>query len=136
MIPIQHTCGKADACVDDYIETGAAAWSSVQPSNDIVGILLKHKGKFTIIGGYDTQGLPGMSTATPQEQATEIMRVLTKYSHLDGFIGQYMGFGATSPGFAPDAPPLSNEELTAMMANMMKPILDLVRDYETTKWRK
>jgi uroporphyrinogen-III decarboxylase len=35
MIPIQHTCGHAEICVEDYIETGAAVWSSVQPTNDI-----------------------------------------------------------------------------------------------------
>ena len=42
MIPVQHTCGKAESIVEDMIEIGVKAWTSVQPTNDIETILQKY----------------------------------------------------------------------------------------------
>lgn len=39
--PIQHCCGMCQSLIEDYIEEGAVAWSSVDPANDIVGLLKK-----------------------------------------------------------------------------------------------
>jgi uroporphyrinogen-III decarboxylase len=58
MIPIQHTCGHAEICVEDYIETGADAWNMVQTSNDIVSLLDKYGNKFCFEGGFDMNGRP------------------------------------------------------------------------------
>lgn len=90
MIPIQHTCGKSDSVVKDMIETGAAAWQAVQPTNDIRAILEEYGDQFTIIGGYDTNGKPGRSDATEEEVREEVRRCFRDYSDLPGYI--FFGF--------------------------------------------
>jgi hypothetical protein len=52
MIPIQHTCGHAESCVADFIETGAAVWSSVQPSNDIAGLLDRYGDRLELFNNF------------------------------------------------------------------------------------
>ena len=94
MIPVQHTCGKADALIEDYIETGAAAWTSVQPANDIVGILEKYGDKICLIGGYDTNGRPGQPDASAEEMRAEVHRCLDTYGSHRGYI--FFGFRLTS----------------------------------------
>jgi hypothetical protein len=86
MIPVQHTCGHADLCVEDYVETGAAGWSMVQPTNDIVSILDKYKGNFCIEGGFDTNGKPGRPDATIQEVVADVERCFREYGNKKGFI--------------------------------------------------
>jgi hypothetical protein len=86
LIPIQHTCGHAELCVEDYIETGAAMWHSVQPTNDIVKILDNYGDKFSIEGGYDTTGKPGYPTATMEETVTEVDRCFREYGDKKGFM--------------------------------------------------
>jgi hypothetical protein len=86
MIPVQHTCGHAELCVEDYIETGAAAWNSVQPSNDIARILDKHGDRFTLEGGYDSTGKPGYPDATIEEVVAETDRCFREYGDRKGFI--------------------------------------------------
>lgn len=90
IIPIQHTCGHADCLVEDFIETGAAAWTSVQPSNDIQGILQKYGSKFCIIGGYDTNGEPGRPDASVEVMVREVRRDLDTYGKYPGYI--FFGF--------------------------------------------
>lgn len=90
MIPIQHTCGKADIIVEDMIETGAAAWTSVQPTNDIEGILQKYGDRFAIMGGYDSNGAPGMLDASPEIIEKEVQRCYETYGKYNSFI--FFGF--------------------------------------------
>jgi uroporphyrinogen-III decarboxylase len=86
MIPIQHTCGHAELCIEDYIETGAAAWNAVQPTNDIGGILDKHGDRFSLEGGYDSTGKPGYSEATVEEVLDEVDRCFREYGDKKGFM--------------------------------------------------
>jgi uroporphyrinogen-III decarboxylase len=90
MIPVQHTCGHAELCVEDYIETGADAWHMVQPSNDIAGILDKYGDKFSIEGGFDTTGKPGYPGASIEEVIAEVERCFRDYGDKKGFI--FSGF--------------------------------------------
>ena len=90
MIPIQHTCGKAELCVEDYIETGAEAWNTVQPTNDIKTLLDKYGDRFCFDGGYDSTGKPGRSTATIEEITAEVERCFREYGDKKGFI--FSGF--------------------------------------------
>lgn len=64
MIPIQHTCGKSDLIVQDMVDTGAEAWTAVQPTNDIRGILEMYGDRFCIIGGYDKNRKTGRNLLT------------------------------------------------------------------------
>jgi hypothetical protein len=96
LIPVQHTCGHAELCVEDYIETGAAAWNTVQPTNDIAGLLDKYGDKFSFEGGYDTTGKPGYPNATVEEVLAEVERCFREYGRKKGFMFAGMLIGATS----------------------------------------
>jgi len=85
VIPVQHTCGKADPYVGDYIEIGAKCWTSVQPTNDIEGILEKYGDRFSIMGGYDTNGAPGQTKDLDVIRA-EVHRCIDTYGKYDGYI--------------------------------------------------
>jgi uroporphyrinogen-III decarboxylase len=86
MIPIQHTCGHAELCVEDYIETGANGWNALQPSNDLVSLLNNYGAKFVFEGGYDTTGKPGWPTATIDEIVAEVERCFREYGGKKGYI--------------------------------------------------
>ncbi|MDR3122884.1 MAG: hypothetical protein LBU16_03785 [Treponema sp.] len=86
MIPIQHTCGHAELCVEDYVETGAAGWNMVQPTNDIAAILDKYGGNFCIEGGFDTNGKPGRPDSTVEDVAAEVERCFREYGNKRGYI--------------------------------------------------
>lgn len=90
MIPIQHTCGKAEEIVEDMIEAGAQCWTSVQPTNDIVGILEKYGDRFCIMGGYDSNGAPGRLDADEETIEKEVQRDYETYGPLPGYI--FFGF--------------------------------------------
>jgi hypothetical protein len=86
IIPIQHTCGHAEICVEDYIETGAAGWNTVQTSNDIVSLLDRHGGKFCFEGGFDMNGAPGHQDATVAEVVAEVERCFRDYGGKKGYV--------------------------------------------------
>ncbi|MEW8986797.1 MAG: uroporphyrinogen decarboxylase family protein [Bacillus sp. (in: firmicutes)] len=86
MIPIQHTCGLCESLIEDIIDTGAAAWSSVQPVNDIVQLLEKYGDKIAIIGGYNSNGAPGRLDATTEERLAEVHRCFDTYGSYPSYI--------------------------------------------------
>jgi hypothetical protein len=86
MIPVQHTCGHAELCIEDYIETGAASWNAVQPTNDIAGLLDKYGNHFSLEGGYDSTGKPGYSDTTIEETVAEVDRCFREYGNKKGFM--------------------------------------------------
>ena len=90
MIPIYHCCGKAETLIEDFIDTGAQAWTSVQPCNDIEALLKKYGDKITIIGGFDSNGRPGMPDADEDEVRAEVRRCIDTY----GKHKSYVLFGA------------------------------------------
>lgn len=77
--PIYHCCGKAEAIVEDMIDCGWAAWSSVQPTNDICGLIEKYGDRFGFEGGYDTNGKPSRPEATDEQMREEVRRCLDTY---------------------------------------------------------
>ncbi|MDR1909298.1 MAG: hypothetical protein LBQ35_05225 [Spirochaetaceae bacterium] len=89
MIPVQHTCGHAELCIEDYIETGAAAWNAVQASNDVAGLLDKYGSQICLEGCYDSTGKPGRPDATVEEVVGEVERCFREYGKRKGFI--FMG---------------------------------------------
>jgi hypothetical protein len=80
IIPIQHTCGKADLIVEDMIEEGCEAWHCVQAQNDIEGIIQKYGDRFVIMGGYNTTGAPGLPYATEDMVRAEVRRCFDTYA--------------------------------------------------------
>jgi uroporphyrinogen-III decarboxylase len=89
MIPVQHTCGHAEMCVEDYIETNAAGWNTVQVSNDIVSLLENYGDKFTFEGGFDSNGRPGQPDATMEEVIAEVERCFHDYGGKKGYIPNF-----------------------------------------------
>ena len=89
MIPILHCCGHAEALIEDFIEEGFAAWASVQPCNDIAGLLERYGHSFCIAGGYDTNGKPGQ-TSDEAVLRQEIARCYEAYGQKPGYI--FAGF--------------------------------------------
>lgn len=90
MIPVQHTCGYCEPLIEDIIETGAAAWTSVQPTNDIVSIQKKYGDKITLIGGFDSNGAPAQPDATLESRIAEVHRCIDVYGKNPGYI--FFGF--------------------------------------------
>lgn len=86
MIPIQHTCGFFQDHVEDLIDTGAEAWTSVQPTNDIVKILEEYGDRICIMGGYDSNGKPAMADATLEERFSELSRCFDMYGNYDSYM--------------------------------------------------
>ena len=79
IIPIQHTCGKADELIQDMVDEGNDGWHSVQSTNDVAGIIEKYGDEFVLIGGYNTTGAPGLETASEEEVRAEVRRCFAEY---------------------------------------------------------
>ena len=77
--PIYHCCGHAERIVEDMIDCGWVAWTSVQISNDIEGLIEKYGDRFGFIGGYDSNGAPASINATHDEIVTEVKRCMDTY---------------------------------------------------------
>lgn len=90
IIPFNHTCGRCEEIIADYIDEGAYAWSAAQPMNDIVAIQEKYGDKIAVIGGYNTNGRPGLEAATNEEIDAEVKRVIETYGPRGSFA--FMGF--------------------------------------------
>ena len=56
VLPIYHCCGYAQDIVEDMIDCGWVAWTSVQISNDIEALIEKYGDRIGFVGGYDTNG--------------------------------------------------------------------------------
>jgi hypothetical protein len=86
MIPMQHICGYAKTCIEDYIDTGAAGWNSTQPTNDVAGILDKYGDKFCIEGGWNTNGKPSQPGAGIDDVREETERCFREYGGKKGWV--------------------------------------------------
>jgi hypothetical protein len=86
MIPIQHICGYAETCIEDYVETGAECWNAVQPTNDVAGILDKYGDRFCIEGGWNTNGKPSQPGAGIEDVKAETERCFREYGGKKGWI--------------------------------------------------
>jgi uroporphyrinogen-III decarboxylase len=86
MIPLQHICGHAEACIEDYIDTGAEGWNTVQPSNDVTGILDKYGDRFCLEGGWDSTGKPSWPGSSIEDVRAETERCFREYGDKKGFI--------------------------------------------------
>lgn len=96
IIPINHCCGKAEQLIEDFIDEGAAAWTSLQPMNDIVSLQKKYGDKMVFIGGYDGNGRPGLIGTPEEERIAEIRRAIDTYAPHGSFIlGNMIVSGST-----------------------------------------
>ncbi len=82
----QHCCGKCEELIPDFIDEGAVSWEAAQPSNDIVAIQKKYGDRITVVGGYNTNGMPGRSDVTDEEIEAEVRRMMDTYAPHGSFI--------------------------------------------------
>ncbi|MDZ5723697.1 uroporphyrinogen decarboxylase family protein [Acetobacterium sp. K1/6] len=82
----QHTCGKCEEIVADYVEMGAKIWHSAQIMNDLEGIQEKFKGSLVIEGGWDTSGPASYIGASTEALIEEAKRCATVYGQKGNFI--------------------------------------------------
>ena len=88
--PIFHCCGKAEGIIEDMIDCGYVAWTSVQPTNDIPTLLQKYGNKITLLGGYNTNGEPGRIDAPVETVVQEVRRCFRDYGEYPGYV--FFGF--------------------------------------------
>lgn len=86
IIPIQHCCGKAESLIEDFIEEGAQCWTSVQPENDIAGLLEKYGDRISICGGFDTGKVASNLNVTEEEIRREVRAAIDRYAPKGSFI--------------------------------------------------
>lgn len=61
------------------IDCGWAAWSSVQPTNDIAALIEKYGNQIGFEGGYDSIGPVSRKDATQEQIDAEVRRCLETY---------------------------------------------------------
>lgn len=86
MIVEQHTCGKCDDIMGDYVEMGAESFFPAQVVNDLQGIQKKYGDRLIIRGGFDSQGAPGKIDASDEVIKAEARRMIDDYSSNGSFI--------------------------------------------------
>lgn len=79
VMPIYHCCGYAQDIIEDMIDCGWVAWTSVQVSNDIEALIEKYGDRIGIVGGYDTNGPAASVDATHDIIEKEVKRCLDTY---------------------------------------------------------
>lgn len=79
VMPIYHCCGYAQDIIEDMIDCGWVAWTSVQISNDIEALIEKYGDRIGIVGGYDTNGPAASVDATHDIIEKEVKRCLDTY---------------------------------------------------------
>jgi hypothetical protein len=79
IIPVQHTCGKADIIVQDMIDEGNHGWHAVQATNNLEDIIQEHGDYFVLSGGFNSNGPPGLETASEDVVRAEVRRCIETY---------------------------------------------------------
>lgn len=86
MVFSQHTCGKCEDIIDDFIEMGVKMWNSAQICNDLEHILVKYKGKLIVEGGWDSSGPASYIGADESVIVEETKRCALQYAQKGNFI--------------------------------------------------
>ncbi|MBI4857425.1 MAG: uroporphyrinogen-III decarboxylase [Acetobacterium woodii] len=82
----QHTCGKCEEIVGDYVEMGARIWHSAQSMNDLEGIQEKYNDRLIIEGGWDSSGPASYIGASTEDLIEEAKRCANVYGQKGNFI--------------------------------------------------
>ena len=102
IIPIIHICGKCEEVIPDVIEEGSQAWQSAQPMNDLERIIETYGDRFSVLGGFNTQGHVALPESTDEEIIAEVDRCIETYGRFGrgyGFFGFFAG-DRTNPAIA------------------------------------
>jgi hypothetical protein len=97
MIAEQHTCGKCELVICDFVEIGAESFYPAQASNDLVKIKDLYGDKLVICGGFDSQGACGMPDAPEEVMRAEARRIIDMYARGGGLIASTANVGISDP---------------------------------------
>ena len=97
MIPEQHTCGKCEQIIDDYVEIGVESFYPAQPSNDLIKIKDLYCDRLVICGGFNSQGECGMLGASEEVMRAEARRIIDMYARGGGLIANTSNAGLSDP---------------------------------------
>lgn len=82
----QHTCGRCEEIIEDYVEMGVRMWNSAQIMNDLEGIMEKYKNHLIVEGGWDSSGPASYMGASTEQVIEEAQRCAKQYGHYGTFI--------------------------------------------------
>jgi len=86
VIFVQHTCGKCETIMEDYVEMGVKIWNAAQIMNDLEGIMEKYKGRLIVEGGWDSSGPASYIGASTEVVIAEAVRCARQYGPKGNFI--------------------------------------------------
>ncbi len=122
ILPGTHVCGYCTDIIPDMIDEGSVTWQSAQPSNDIAHIIEEYGDRISVVGGYDTQGAPGLASATVDEVIAETTRCMEEY-------GKY---GHSFAIFPLIVGPAGDEHITELYKNIHETAVKLGREIPAT----
>ena len=96
MIPEQHTCGKCDSVMEDYVELGVESFTPAQACNDLQKIKELYGDRLTLVGGFDSQGPASVPFATEEDLRAEARRIIDEYARGGGLVAG-ISSGASNP---------------------------------------
>lgn len=76
---VQHSCGRIEALIPDWLSCGFDGWDSVMPCNDLKKIKAEYGDKIVFCPGLDTQGVlgtKGSSRSDIEHMVVEWMEML------------------------------------------------------------
>ena len=82
----QHTCGKCEDAIADYVELGIRYWHSAQSMNDLEKILRTYGKDMIVDGGWDSSGPASYIGATVEQAIAETRRMRAAYGSYNNFI--------------------------------------------------
>ncbi len=86
VIVCQHTCGKCEDIVPDYVDMGVKIWNSAQHMNDLPAIQKTYGSKLIVEGGFNGSGPAAMIDAQMPEILEETQRCIDEYVPYKNFI--------------------------------------------------
>lgn len=81
----QHTCGRCEDVIDDYVDIGVQWWNAAQAMNDLTGIMEKYGNRLIVDGGWDSEGPASFIDAAPEVVIAETERCLREYAKYNNF---------------------------------------------------
>lgn len=86
VIVCQHTCGRCEDLIHDYVEMGVKVWNSAQHMNDLVNIQKTYGSQLIVEGGFNGSCRAACIDATIEEILPEVQRCIDEYTLYKNFI--------------------------------------------------
>lgn len=81
-----HCCGKCEAVIDDFVDTGFTAWQPAQPMNDLDAVKAKYGNRFVLIGTWDNVAISKAENVSEEEIRQSVRACMNRFAPGGGFI--------------------------------------------------